>query len=752
MRSAAQLKENDYTIQQSTNVDRYPSKYFEITKNTYTLHTQCSNKDIDFGLFGENLTQIKPNYSIFIEHREEIIDLLNNDNYIGILKLIDQRLAMPNANSYMNSPSYVLCDDNDHDNYYDDNLSLTVGSRYKNGGFDIRDTDNRNEVSAVNTYQSKRKTYSALTKYCYFNKDVELLKILMLKNPNSSLFPLHNFENTAFNYENQYMFETFIENIKYDENEIANIIDNIIICNNNTTIYLDILRKYDYHISIGRMRDSIITNRIDIVQNAILFSDIEGNVQNAVDTLFVSDANVGHFSQHDFSCCSTQMLKCLLDGNINLKSSIDDILCNCIEIGNLDSVMFLIETFPGLDMNLALNIACKKDRIDILTYFLKRGVDINWILSGATLNVNVDTFKFLIESGYSAPQFELDVYLIRYFVNDDHLDNVTHLIKYGAGMKYLSAYENLQTEYKNYRGLKQYMISCNNWASVNSPLELIVTAGRLTHIKFMIDNYFDVIKPHINRLFIVACANGRNLIASYLLDYGAELSYKALVSACFFGHLETVVLLLKNGLKLDMCNENLFNMIINGKASTIYDFDRYVRLGVISSITPVLTFYHQLIENCDEFKNDIYHYGNDHAGILKLLISHDVKQLGNCALDIGCLTSEFYDICILKYFIVDDALANLDKKCVIANQFNSYETRSLLESAILYEKLDVIEYLLQNGAKGPVGNNDAVSKVLATEPIMNMLLKYGIVVEAISMEKPNNRYHMSPWNKSSIQF
>ena len=685
---------NANTIYEFPSVDRYPSKYIELTKNT-----KCKTREVNFSFKYEELVPIKIDYSCFIKNREEIINMLNNGNYDGILALI-RNVQYVNSD-YSNYSCNIL---------YDDCVikSKSLESKHNNSN------------------ETKCEIYTKLSNYCYFNKDIELLKLLIVKaNRDFSFFPISYLNGYAFDYENQYMFEIFIENIKYSKTKIANIINNIIACNNNAIIFLEIMKKNDHHITINHIKDAIVRNEINIVQYVIINNY---DVQNAVDTLYDDDKSENKdkysFVVKKLTSCNVQMLKCLLDNNINLKPSVVNILLNCVEEKNLDSVMFLIETFSDLDLNLALDKACEKN-IDILTYLIKCGANINELFFGTVLNAKSNTFKFLIECGYVAAHIVLDIHLKNVFVNDDHLDNVNYLIKHGANIKYLSTYEEISTTYNNYNTTKYNMEVNDNWDGVKSPLEFIITANKIMHLEFLFDNYFDVIKPHINRLFIIACANGRISIAEYLLDYGAKLSCKALVSACFFGHFETVILLLKRGLKFEDISDNLFNMIVNGKLCAIHDFRRYITPSISSS----LNHYYQLTENNDTFRNDIYHYGNDHVNILKLLISYDTKQLGNRILDLGQLTAEFYDIDIFKYFM-DDVMFFSNVKCVIASQFNEQEERTLLESSIAYEKLDLIEYLLQKGAKGPITNYNVLYKLKhsqdLSQQIMNVLMKYEI--------------------------
>jgi len=660
----------------SSNIDRYPSRYRDPQK-------YADIGDINFFLDGSADNYIE-NYSIVTKHREEIIDMLNNDNYNDISKLIE----------HMSSMMYEIPDYLDND-------------------------------PSPNNKAIKRNVFDVLVKYCYFNNDIELLKILISKSDDYSdsafLSPLQ-FDIKSYDYENQEIFRVFIENVNYNEENIRTIIENIIVFDNNTIIFLDIMAECGYHIDDYHIKLSILRNKIKVVQYAITNNF---NVQYVVDNLFYNslpDKESGKLK--GLYCCDIQILKCLLDNNINLSNNLNDIFFNCAYIGNLDAVMFLAEMFPDIDIKSAFVNACLKNHMDLMIYLLKLGADINSINSNVFNDTNFSTFKFLIESGYQPSQFALDLHLLKCFVNDHNLDNVHYLIKNGSSMERLIN-NDAPKSYKNYHMVKRDMVFRCNWNMVRSPLELVVTANKITHLKFLIDNYFDLIKPHLNRLFIIACANGRTSLAEYLLDFGTELNYEAIESACFFGHLEIVILLLKRGMTFDQCKKNIIDMTIYGKLCCMYETNFMAFYDNILS-----DMYDRLIKNSDTFRNDIYHYGNDYVDILKLLISYDVKQSCNHIPNLGKLPSEFYDIDIFRYFISDNNSDNdfIDTKCIIIDPsfFEQKEERTLLESSIVYEKLDIIEFLLQKGAKGSITNEKAIDKAKNVQPVMNMLMKYEI--------------------------
>ena len=700
-------------MQTSNNDDyRYPSKY--IARDASSTHNNINNKTTKkLNNFIEPPDNNDNDTHIVIDsYRDEIINMLSNDNYYALSKLI--------------------------------NPELFIGGKHI---FDF-DSEENKDASLVVNYTSnnttnKIDTFPILIKYCFVRNDLELLKILITKSDEitKSLFVTqlgwsYSHSNLIYDPNNHELVRIIIENIKCDESDVESIIGSIIKLNNsnNKIFFLDLMAEYGYHISYNQIRSAIIHNKTDIVQYAISRKNF--NVQNVVDTSFDYAKIYRNYNTDTMQGCNItiMMLKLLLDNNINLRNNLKNIFTDCVDSGNLDSVSFLLETFSAeININDAFNSACLGNHINIMTYLLKFGADVNSLIYNTPWNIKFDTFKFLLESGYSpVAQFEFDTlhqhllhHLLGQFVNNACLDNTHYLVKKGANMNWLVQDIPL-CHFDDYNKAKQFMLDGNMLDKVNvrSPLEFVVMSGKLTHIKFLFENYFDLIKPHLNRLFVVACANGQNQIASYLLDYGAELSFRALTSACFFGHYETVVMLLKLGMTVDLPKVNSIsqNTSINLCSSVFGGNSNYRYDPNYSDINRDLCYY-AFISHDDIFRNDIYNFGTNktYVDILKLLITYNVPRLRHHTACLGEMPEEFYDIDIFKYFILDgDNLINL--------VYNARSPKSLLESSIVHEKLDVIEFLLQKGAKGPIVNSYARMKIENRPTIMNMLMRYGIEV------------------------
>ena len=735
-----------YTLNPRSNNDRFASHYRERQTNIPEQQTEIdfiNNSNYGFN-FGYEAV-IDNDYSLVVKNRDEIINLLSSDDYDKINKLIETMNSPFYEPIYWSDSDWNEMSTNRDNNNDDDDADEYESEPYMMPASMINSTIMNASSSPLSTNVSKKRALNKLIRYCYSNKDIDLLKILVTKSDtesNSVFLLLVQIDPKANTYDitNQEIFKAFIEHINYTEHNIDTIISNIILLNTNVVVYLDIMNDLGYCMNDNHIKTAIFNNKIKVIQYAILYSGRHNyNMQKIVDSLFNREIADGEFDpEHlrNVSCSNTQTLKLLIDNGIDLSKVQNNVFWTCITNGDLDTVIFLYEMFTGslvgINITYGLTLACQKNNIDIMIYLLKCGASINSIPSIIVFNVKFKTYKFLIDNGYLLPQSSqivANLHLLRCFVNDQELDNVNYLIKNGSSVEWLIDNDILKT-YKDYDMMKQNMLFRNDWDMVRSPLEFIVTSNKISHIKFLVDNYFTLMKLHLNRLFIIACANGRTLLAEYLLDYGATLSYKSLVSACFFGHLEIVILLLKRGLTFSSSStgdDNVFNMTIYGKLCSMHNVE-YFTQSMPDDLSP--TFYNNLIKDDDTFRNDIYNFGSDHSEILKMIIADNCRisteQNNLFVSNLGTLTEEFYDIDILKYFTIDENIINSTYKVFNAHYYER-EKRTLLESSIVYKKLDVIEYLLQKGASSPINNNTAIIAMNSNMLIKNMLTKYGIV-------------------------
>ena len=298
------------------------------------------------------------------------------------------------------------------------------------------------------------------------------------------------------------------------------------------------------------------------------------------------------------------MLKLLLNANIDISSNLKALMYKAILMHNLEMVKFIVEMYPDHDLNnnQYLNECCETNNKDALVYLLKCGANVHMIAQDSIKETHIDIIKILIDNNYVLSQSTLKYLLTNNYVYN--LDNIIYMVKIGAEIKWIFDNEKERLTLQNL-----------DYNAVYSTLECMITEGLIDHIKFFAENYLDLLRPEVNRLFVIACANGRNDIASYLYELGAELNDKALISACFFGHHDTVIMLLKFGMNFSSVNftsaitknkYNLFAITTNG----------YYNKGWKNET------YDDLINNDITFRNDNYNYGeaSEYVDIVKLLI------------------------------------------------------------------------------------------------------------------------------------
>lgn len=201
---------------------------------------------------------------------------------------------------------------------------------------------------------------------------------------------------------------------------------------------------------------------------------------------------------------------------------------------------------------------------------------------------------------------------------------------------------------------------------LNSKLEYIVSMGKISHIKYLVDMCFDKLQPELNRLLVIGCANGQIDMVNYLLDLGADIHTEnnlAFISACFFGHLHIIQLLLDKGVIISTIDIDLFILIVYGSIP----------------IKKQLGYKILMIGNI--FRNDLFNIGTSHLDIFKLLMSHDIPILN---LDIfSILPKTYYNNDIFTYILSHCTDTNLDK---------------ILEQNVDLKNIPIVKFLLDHGA------------------------------------------------------
>lgn len=493
---------------------------------------------------------------------------------------------------------------------------------------------------------NKRQISKELFSYCLKNDDMNIFDIL-LKNDVFSQDTNLMLECIANN--NIKMFKIILDNVTFTQTDYYEFSEWAIDYGKNI-IVLDMLREVGYVIHNNLIMRAILEDYTDLL---LYFISCGYDIQTIYDSWKYS-MNI-YFNT----------IK-ILHTHIDMSKHIELIFSSASIRGDMNSIMFIVDNYPNIHIDTCLLWGCTCSRVDVVKYSLQKGADVQIISELSILKTNIHIIKILLEHGYKLKSKILNVILIRYFVEGKDFDDIKYLI--GLDANILCVIEDGKTYWKKeiYKSsYKHSWVKTNQLYYLYSPLETIVSMGHLDHIKFLVDNYYHLLEPYINKMFVVACANGRLDIAKYLYGFGVEINDKCMLSACYFGHLEIVKYLLELGKDVD---SDLYDMVKDGYKKKDES-------------------YNKLIDGSDVFMNDAYHGGKEHIKILELLLKYGMI-INNID---GDFNKDFYNVEIFKYVIqqVEDINKKYNK---IIGSF------TFLDLSVLCEKYDVVDLLLSHGA------------------------------------------------------
>ena len=203
-------------------------------------------------------------------------------------------------------------------------------------------------------------------------------------------------------------------------------------------------------------------------------------------------------SYHMNNKLNVNILKLLMDSGIDISTDSTVIMKNAIFIENQNVIEFMVESFSDkININEPLDFCCQTHNVNALIYFLKHGADIHIMGINVLYNTSIDILKVLIDNNYPVPPESLKILLINHFAEDTDLNNINYLLKNGAQIQWIFDDEKKGENMLFYNyivGKKLYSI-----------LEYVITKGEFYKIKFLADNYLNLLKPELNRLFVLVC-------------------------------------------------------------------------------------------------------------------------------------------------------------------------------------------------------------------------------------------------------
>ena len=660
----------------------YISRYGKRFPVSYTNPSNewCTDDSLMF----ESIYSGENSNSHILNHRDDIMILLDNDEYDQIMGLLPCIFSLP---KYDWIPIENESGISDSLESYSNNLD-----------------QNSIPFFDININHINKKLFS----YSLDQNDIELLRKIISKTNQTDLFDSITVDKIIYT-NNETICRIILDEVHL-ENSIIELCFGFIIKNQRINL-LELFAEYGHTMNINHLSSSIQSGYLDIIKFAIANNyDVQGAFNgcdfktNKIDfTIFDITINI-----------NTQMLDLLVDHHIDISAQINNILVYASLSDDLELVKYCIESTYATDINAALKLSYNHK--EIMVYLLQSGADINSINSSHITGSDISLVKLLLDHGYQISTPHMRRLFTVCFIYADDISNIQWLFDYGIDSTIIFGRESYMEKNPNY-GFNHSVSLNKKYYLLNSYLEHIVAMGKLSHIKFLAETHFDKLQSELDRLFIIAGANGQLDMATYLLDLGANIHAEnnmAITVACYFGHLEMVNFLLCRGSDLTSIAENLFMIIINGDNNT-NDF-------CTESAT-----YNKLICN-NIFRNDIFHYGKQHGDIINLLIKYNVKIPDHTVFEI--LPKKFYTKDFFTYLISNgiDIHKKIRMNNIIFCTKTSVKLQSILEASIYWNKIDIVKLLLDNGADLTIINPIIIADSINHTKIKKLLLEYGSII------------------------
>jgi ankyrin repeat protein len=554
-----------------------------------------------------------------------------------------------------------------------------------------------------------------LFKYCLYDNDIELLKNILSRTNSDNLFKLILLESIPdreildlFRNTTDIVWEIIISEMYLTDRCSVQCMDYI--CGRNKINLLEKMLNRGYKMNSWTIGIAIQRGFIDIIRHAILHNYNIQQIFNEYD--FVNNKLIN---------TDIAIIKLLVEHHIDISEKINDIFLRATELGNIDLVTYCVENNYGCDVNDALQYACFGAYSDIVIYLLEHGADITALNIKNVKAGNIKIFKILIDYGFCIPVEDMCLVFVTCFIYANDVTDILFLLEYGANPECI--FHCTMTRYENIIDMvgrpEMY-----HW--VNCYLEFIVSMGYISHIKYLSELNYEKILLELDRLFIVACANGKSDMVIYLLKLGANINTEnnmAVNVACYFGHMDILKFLLE---KIDLLDitENLLMVTIQGYSSLVYEVNEE------NTYAP----YRKLRGKNNILRNDLYHFGNFHVSIFELLCSKNIVLTNFDIYEIlKIFPLVFYSKNFLRYIIS----MGFDINTMFETMFGgtiygsvTLELTSILELCVNFNNIHLVKYLLDNGADITINNNgpmQVANYIGGREEIKKLLLEYGAI-------------------------
>lgn len=557
----------------------------------------------------------------------------------------------------------------------------------------------------INFHTNKSYYISHLINYGVINTDIEFLKSILMRHNNSKFPWNHATISNILSSSNSDIYELFFRE-KCDMIDIRQFFHIAIDTNNIRALKL----LLDYGYELMNIHQIIFSGHIELIQYAESLGHDLQHICNSYDFAYNSD---------NWIYSGVDELKVLIELNIDLSTQINNIMLHRGVYGNnLDVIKFCID-LEATNLDECLDEACMENLSDIIIYLLDIGADATSISECAILYLEYDVILSLLKYGYVFSIDELHHVFIKEFTDGDDLNKLIPVFNIIGSLDFLFVIENKYIVKSNCFISSNGDINSRSMDEYNKPsnLEWIVSKNKFTHVKFIVEHAFDKLQLELNRLFIIAIANGHVDMMLYLLDLGADIKCNnnlAIPTAIFFGHYPMLKILLEYGMKLDDSKHNLLMMCAYGSSVQEYKIIGYEILTTELNI----------------FRNDQFNYGLHYADIFNFLMENNVIVPDHTFIEV--LDKQYYSINLFTYVmqnsidinsklnVINSRAINNASQAGVINKQSPYYLKYLLERAIIADSLDIIELLLENGAC-----YNGLILTTKNEQILNVLRIYG---------------------------